>query len=158
ATCAAPPSAYQRPTGEAAPARTASPSATATRIDAAADRDGVTGVRSEVSLVLGRSIASPLHQRAADEPHHRLLGDRLLDGLRVRVPVAVHRPEDGRLDQQPGGDGGGRKRSQDLPVCPILEISREKLDEPVAGAVEPQGGELRVVAGRSVEQLDPPPV
>src|SRR5262249_25726069 len=135
ATCAAPPSAYQTPTGEAADARSATPRpiATRTRVVTGADLAAANErpTRRDLSTIpcgptpFVPSIASPPRQRVHDEAHHRFPGDRLLDGLRVRVPVPVHRPEHGRLDQQPGRDGGIGERSEELPACPILEILRE---------------------------------
>src|SRR5262249_44332020 len=99
-----------------------------------------------------------LDERAHDEPDDGLLRGALVHDLRMWVPVPVHGPEHDRLDQQAGGDGRGRNGAQRLPARPVLDVLREHADQAVAGALEPQRGELGVIASRAVEEFDPVPV
>src|SRR5438034_6189731 len=93
-----------------------------------------------------RSIVSLLHECVHDEADDGVLRDRVVDGLWVWIPVAVTRPEDDRLDDEPGRNGRIGKRTKELPAHAVVDVLREESDEPAAATLEPERGQLGVIA------------
>src|SRR5690348_4347409 len=98
------------------------------------------------------------HEGAAYEGDDRLLGGLVVDLLWMWIPVSMHRPEHRGFRNEPRGHGDAPRTSQGALRRSRFQIGRQERQQRVASLGEPELGELGVVCGATVEELDPNPV
>src|SRR5215468_2753243 len=98
---------------------------------------------------------SLLDERAHDESNRRVPGRRLVHGLRMRIPVAVHGPEEERLEHDARRDRRVGEAAESTAARAVVEIAIEERQGAVRAGPVPELREIGVVEGAAIEELDP---